>query len=149
MLEEKIYQDYLAALKARDRHKIDFLSFIRAELKNACLDLRKDKLDDNEVLVVMHKQKKRLEETRQSISSTTRTDLLENTEKELALLNEYLPRPLEESELLEIITQTISEVGASSMKDMGKVMKEVLAKVGLRADSKKVSDLVRNKLLSG
>jgi len=149
MLEDKIYQDYLSALKERNKHKIDFLSFIRAGLQNAAFDLRKEKLEDNEVLAVLNKQKKRLEETKQNIGLSGRADLLENAEKELALLNAYLPKPLEENELIGIITQAISGLNATSVKDMGKVMKEVMAKVGVQADAKKVSDLVRAKLASG
>ena len=147
-LEERIYKDYVEALKAKDKAKTDFLSFIRAELKNAAIDLRKEKLDDNEVFTVLKKQKKRLYETKESIVSSGREDLLKDVDRELALLSEYLPPPLAENELTEIINQVISEVNALSMKDMGRVMKGVLAKTGARADSKHVSELVRNKLSS-
>ncbi|UCC95258.1 MAG: GatB/YqeY domain-containing protein [Candidatus Omnitrophota bacterium] len=146
MLEDKIYKEYIAALKSRDKHKADFLSFIRAELKNAAINVKKEKLEDNEVLEVLKKQKKRLQETKDSVAETARVDILRNVEKELALLDTYLPKPLEENELIAIIDQVFSETGASSMKDMGKVMKEVLARVGVRADAKKVSELVRTKL---
>ena len=148
MLEEKIYREYLEALKARDKEKLDFLSFIRAELKNAAINVKKDKLDDNNVLVVIKKQKKRLEEAKESTLPSGRTDLLQSIEKELAILDSYLPQPLEESQLVEIINQTISALGAASMKDMGRVMKEVLAQVGVRADTKRVSELVKSKLSS-
>lgn len=146
MLEEKIYEDYLKALKGRDKHRTDFLSFIRAELKNSAIELRKEKLEDNEVLSVLNKQRKRLEETKQDISTSGRADLIESADKELSLLHQYLPQPLTEKELSEIIERVISQTGAASIKDMGKVMKDVLAQTGVRADSKKASDLVRNKL---
>ncbi len=146
MLEEKIYEDYLKALKERDKHRTDFLSFIRAELKNSAIELRKEKLEDNEVLSVLNKQRKRLEETKQDISTSGRADLIESADKELSLLHQYLPQPLTEKELSEIIERVISQTGAASIKDMGKVMKDVLAQTGVRADSKKVSDLARNKL---
>ena len=146
MLEEKIYQDYLGALKERNRQKIDFLSFVRAQLKNAAIELKKKKLDDNEVLTVLKKQKKRLAESKESIVSSQRSDLIEDLERELAILDGYLPKPLEESELLAIIDQVIAHLSASSMKEMGKVMKEVLAQAGVRADSRKVSELVKEKL---
>lgn len=147
-LEERIYQDYVEALKAKDRAKTDFLSFIRAELKNAAIDLRKKKLDDGEVIAVLKKQKKRLQDTRESVVASKREELLKDVDRELALLNGYLPPPLAENELIDIINQVISEVNATSMKDMGRLMKEVLAKTGGRADSRHVSELVRNKLLS-
>lgn len=146
MLEERVYKDYLEAFKGKNKQRAGFLSFIRAELKNSAINLRKDKLDDNEVLSVLKKQKKRLEETKQSIISSERFELLENTEKELAVLEEYLPKPLTEDELSDAVDRGISKAGATSMKDMGKVMKEVLAEAGVRVDAKKVSELVRNKL---
>jgi len=148
MLEERIYKDYLEAFKNRDKHKVDFLSFIRAELKNAAINLRKEKLDDNQALAVLNKQKKRLQEAKESVAPSGRTDVIQSLERELAILDEYLPKPLEDSELVKIIDQVISETGAGSMKEMGRVMKEVLAKVGVRAEAKKVSELVKNKLSS-
>lgn len=148
MLEEKIYNDYLLALKERDRHKIEFLSFIRSELKNLSIQLRKDKLSDEDVLSVLNKQRKRLEETKESVISTDRHDLIEKVDKEISLLNEYLPLPLTEAELIKIIEEKIQETNALSLKDMGKIMKTVLAEVGLRADPKRVSELVKNKLSS-
>jgi len=146
MLEDKIYQDYTQALRAKDRQKIDFLSFIRADIKNQAIDLRKGKLEDGEVLAVLKKAQKKLQDTKESIAKSGRTDLLEGMEKELAILTEYLPKPLEEAKLLEIVNAVISELSASSMKDMGKVIKETLARVGVRADSKKISNLVKEKL---
>jgi uncharacterized protein YqeY len=146
MLSDRIQKDYIDALKAKNKHKVDFLSFIRAEIKNSAIDLRKEKLDDNEVLTVIKKQKKRLQDSKESFTSSGRTDLIESLEKELNILDEYLPKPLEDSELTQIIEAIIAETNASSMKDMGKVMKEVLAKVGVRADSKKVSEIVKGKL---
>lgn len=148
MLEDKIYQDYIRALKAKDRQKIDFLSLVRADIKNQAINLRKDKLEDDEVLAVLKKAQKKLQDAKESIAKSERTDLLENLEKEFAILGEYLPKPLEEAQILEIVNAVISELSASSIKDMGKVMKEVLARVGVRADSKKVSNLVKGKLSS-
>ena len=148
MLEDKIYQDYTQALRAKDRQKIDFLSLIRADIKNQAINLKKDKLEDDETLAVLKKAQKKLKDAEESIVKSERTDLLEGLKKELAILTEYLPKPLEEAQILEIVNAVISELSASSMKDMGKVMKEVSARVGVRADSKKVSSLVKEKLSS-
>jgi len=146
MLSKRIYNDYLEALKAKDRQKIDFLSLIRSELKNRAIDLKKETLDDEETLSVLKREQKHLKEAKESISSSNRDDLLQNLEYELSILKGYLPEPLGEDELTKIITEAISNLGASSMKDMGKVMKEVLAKVGAKADSKDVSLIVKNRL---
>jgi len=147
MLEDKIYQDYTQALRAKDRQRRDFLSLIRADIKNQAINLKKDKLEDDEVLAVLKKAQKNLQDAKESIVKSGRTDLLEGLEKESAILSEYLPKPLEEAQILEIVNAVISELSASSMKDMGKVMKEVLVRVGVRADSKMVSNLVKEKLI--
>ena len=148
MLEEKIHNDYIAALKSKDKHKSEFLSFIRADLKNKAIDLKKEKLDDEEVLLVLQKQKKRLEDTKESIEKSGRTELLEEVNREFSILAEYLPKALSESELIAIIDEVITSTDASSMKDMGVVMKEVRARVGARAEAKKISELVKQKLSS-
>jgi len=119
---------------------------VRAELKNRAIELKKEKLDDSEALGVLQKQKKRLQDSKDAIIKSGRTELLKSAEKELLLLDEYLPKQLQDSELEKIVIETISEVGASSIKDMGKVMKEVLAKVGARAQPKQVSALIKSKL---
>ncbi|MCK5493273.1 MAG: GatB/YqeY domain-containing protein, partial [Candidatus Omnitrophica bacterium] len=105
-------------------------------------------LDDSEVLIILKKLQKRLFDTKESISPNTRQDLLDDLEKELLILNQYLPKLLDNSELLEIINEVMLQINATSIKDMGNVMKEVLSRVGLRADSKKLSSLVKNKLIS-
>ena len=94
----------------------------------------------------MKKAQKKLQDAKEIIAKSGRTDLVEGLEKELAILTEYLPKPLEEAKILEIVSAVINELSASSIKDMGKVMKEVLARVGVRADSRKVSNLVKEKL---
>ncbi len=146
LLEDKIFKDYAQALKAQDKHKSGFLSFVRADLKNRAIELKKEKLDDDEALAVLKKNKKRLQDSKEAIVKSGRQELLEPIERELTLINEYLPQPLEESELVKVIEEVISQVGASSIKDMGKVMKEVIAKVGARAEPKQVSALVKSKL---
>jgi hypothetical protein len=146
MLEDKIYKDYVEALKARNKQKSDFLSFIRAELKNGAIELKKDKLDDNEVLSALKKQKKRLEESYAMMQKSQRADILDGLKAESAILDEYLPRQLDDGELTTLVEQTIKELGASSIKDMGRVIKEILAKAGASADSRKVSEVVKAKL---
>ncbi|MBP7088342.1 MAG: GatB/YqeY domain-containing protein [Candidatus Omnitrophica bacterium] len=148
MLEERIYQDYLTALKSKDRQKTDFLSLVRSELKNQCINLKKEKLEDSEVLSILKKQQKRLLEAKESILTSKRADLIENLEKELSIIEGYLPQPLSNSELSGIIQDVINKTGASSIKEMGKVMKEVLNIAGARADSKIISSLVKEKLTS-
>ena len=146
LLEDKIYKDYVDALKARDKPRTDFLSFIRAELKNKAISLKKERLNDAEVVGVLNKQKKHLEETKDSISSSSRKELIDSVNNELAVLEKYLPQSLDEADVINIIDEVIAELGAASMKDMGKVMKQVLEKISGRADSQRISEIVRQKL---
>ncbi|MCQ9205707.1 MAG: GatB/YqeY domain-containing protein [Omnitrophica bacterium] len=148
MLEDKIYQDYVEALKSRNKSKSEFLSFIRSELKNEAINLKVEKLDDSQALIILKKQQKRLLDTKEAIVSSQRNDLLQNIEQESNILNQYLPKPLKDAELLQIVEEVISKTKASSMRDMGRVMKEVLTRVGIKADSKNVSSLVKEKLSS-
>ena len=146
MLEQKIYNDYVQALKQRDREKTTFLSFIRAALKNQAIDLRKDKLSDEETLAVLAKERKRLRDAHETIANSQRQDALDEIKRQLALLEAYLPQELDSEKLAAIINEAIAEENASSIKEMGKVMKHVLAKVGTQADAKKVSELVKQRL---
>ncbi|MDP2924652.1 MAG: GatB/YqeY domain-containing protein [Candidatus Omnitrophota bacterium] len=148
MLVDKIYKDYIETFKARNKDKADFLSFVRAEFQNLAISAKKDKLEDSEALGVLQKLKKRLEEAKESVIKSGKSDFIEKTEKEIAILAEYLPKALSEAESTSVINEVTLSVGATSIKDMGKVMKEVLARVGAQADSKTVSDLVKKKLSS-
>ena len=145
-VEEKIYQDYVTAMKAKDKPRFDFLNYLRAEIKNAAITAKKDKLDDNESLAVIGKQKKRLEDAKTSIWTAIKPEFIREVDSQINILNEYLPKGLTDGELADVVAQVIKDTGSSTIKDMGKVMKDVLAKVGVRADSKKVSELVRSKL---
>ncbi|MDD3297208.1 MAG: GatB/YqeY domain-containing protein [Candidatus Omnitrophica bacterium] len=147
-LEDKIYQDYVAALKARDKDRSVFLSFLRADFKNLAIDLKTQKLSDAQAQEVLKKQQKRLRDSKENIVKSGRKDLIQNLENELSILSGYLPRPLSEEELSRIIDKIVKDTGASSMKDMGKVMKEALEQVGAKADSKTVSELVKKRLTS-
>ena len=148
MLEERIYKDYVEALKSRDKQKADFLSFIRAQIKNRAISLKKEKLDDREVIGVLDKQRKQLEEARESVSSSGRQDLVNNIEKELAIVKGYLPEPLSEEEILRVVDDVISQLNVTSIKEMGRVMKEVISRTSFRADARKISEIVRRRLTS-
>ncbi len=146
MLEEKVLNDYKEAMKARDALKISVLSFLRAEMKNAAIARKKDSLDDNEVIAVIRKQVKGRQESIEQFKKGNRQDLADKESQELEILKSYLPQELPEDEIKKIIEGVIVETGAQGMKDMGKVMKEVAAEVCGKADSKLVSDLVRQRL---
>ena len=148
MLEEKILSEYREAMKSRDTLKSSVLSFLRAEMKNVAIAKKKDGLDDNEVIAVIRKQIKGRQESIEQFKQGNRQDLADKEAKELEILKTYLPPELSPDELKKIIEEAVVETGAQGMKDMGKVMKEVTAKVAGKADAKLVSDLVRQRLMA-
>ncbi len=146
MLEETIFNDYKVAMKAKDTHKVAVLSFLRAEVMNVAIAKKKAKLDDNEIIGVVRKQIKARQDSIEQFKKGNRLDLADKESKELEILKSYLPKELPQEEINKIIEEAISSTQAVSLKDMGRVMKEVTAKVAGQADSKVVSDLVKDKL---
>ncbi len=146
MLEEKIQKEYIEAMKNRDTIKSTMLNTLRAEFMNAAIAKKKNKLDESEIIGVIRKQIKQHQDSIEQFTKGGRQDLVDKEEKELVVLKSYLPPELSEQELKRIIDEAIAAVGAQSLKDMGKVMKEVQAKVGIQADGRTVSALVQQKL---
>lgn len=147
MLEEKILGDYKQAMKDKDALKVSVLSFLRASLKNTAIDKRKDALSDEEVIAVIKKQVKQRQDSIEQFKQGGRLDLYEKETKEKEVLESYLPAQLSEGEIRAIIAEVIASLGgAVSITEMGKVMKEVMAKAGSAADGKLVSSLVREAL---
>lgn len=149
MLEEKIFNDYKEAMKNRDKLRSSVLSFLRAALMNLAIEKRKKSLDDNDCLVVIRKQIKQHQDSIEEFKKGNRQDLVDKETKELEILKFYLPKELPLEEIKKIIEEVISKYGASGIKDMGPVMKEVLAKLAGQTEAKLVSDLVREKLTKG
>jgi len=146
MLEEKIMNDYKDAMKARDTLKSSVLSFLRADMINAATNKKKAKLDDSEVVVVIKKQIKQRQDSIEQFTKGNRLEMADKEKKEAEILKTYLPPELSEEAIKKVIDEIVSATGAQGMKDMGKVMKEVNAKIAGQADGKLVSDLVRAKL---
>lgn len=146
MLEEKILNDYQKALKNKDTLKASVLSFLRSDLLNTAIAKKKNKLDDQEIIAVIRKQVKARQDSIEQFTKGNRLDLAEKEKKESEILKSYLPTQLSEGEIKKIIEEVIIATAAQSMKDMGRVMKEVTTKIAGGADGKLVSDLVREKL---
>ena len=146
-LKEKLFADLKTAMKEKDAVKKDTVQLIRSGI----LQIEKDKkieLDDDAILDVIAKQLKQRRDSMPDYVKSGRTDLIEKLEQEIQILLSYLPEQLSETELEEIIRDTINELGASSIKDMGKVMGAVTPKVKGRADNKMVGAIVK-KVLAG
>jgi uncharacterized protein len=145
-LEERIFSEYGQAMKAKNTIKSSILSLVRAEIMNTAMKKNKPKLDDAEIVAVIKKQVKQHEDSISQFKQGNRQDLVEKEEKELLILKAYVPAEISADEVKKIVDEAIAATGAEGVKDMGKVMKEVLAKTSGQADGKMVSELVREKL---
>ncbi len=147
MLEDKIMQDYIQAMKDRDSVKSSVLSFLRSAMKNSAIDKKKEKLDDDEVISVIKKQVKQRNDSIEQFIKGNRQDLADKEKKELQILDLYLPEAIPEEKLKMIIKEIINSFSEPpTMKDMGKIMKDVMAKTGAAADGKLVSSIVKESL---
>lgn len=146
MLEEKILNDYKESMKAKDALKSSVLSFLRAEMINLANAKKKNKLDDPEVVTVIKKQIKQRQDSIEQFTKGGRLEMAQKEQKEMEVLKSYLPPELSTDEIKKIIGEIILATGASGIKDMGRVMKEVNLKIAGQADGRLVSDLVREKL---
>jgi uncharacterized protein YqeY len=133
------------ARRARDDARRDALSLILSALRSAEKDLQRELSDEEELQVLQRERKKRIEAA-EAFRSAGREAQAESEDAELAVLEEFMPSPLSEEELEEIVDDAIAEVGATSLRDLGRVMKDVMPQVAGRADGGEVSQLVREKL---
>jgi uncharacterized protein YqeY len=139
----KIQADVNAALKAGDRERTGALRLIVSELQKAAKEAREQELD--EVAVLQRERKRRLESA-EAYREAGREDLAGAEEREAAVIDEYLPEQMPDEELRKIVQDVVAESGASSPKDMGKVMSAVMPQVKARADGKRVSAIVKETL---
>jgi uncharacterized protein YqeY len=140
-LEEELKQ----AMVARDEARRDALRLILSSLRSAEKELQRPLHDDEELQVLQRERKRRLEAA-EAFRGGGREEQALGEEQELAVLEEFMPAPLSEDELEEIIDDAIAEVGATSIRDLGRVMADVMPQVSGRADGSVVSQLVREKL---
>jgi uncharacterized protein YqeY len=133
------------AMTARDAARRDTLRLILSSLRSAEKELQRPLHDDEELQVLQRERKKRTEAA-EAFRAGGREEQADGEERELAVLEEFMPEPLSEDELEEIVDDAIAEVGATSMRDIGRVMADVMPQVAGRADGSAVSQLVREKL---
>jgi uncharacterized protein YqeY len=144
-LVARIEDELRRARLARNAERRDALSLILASLRSAEKELRRP-LSDDEELQVLQRERKRRAEAAEAFHAGGRSEQAEGEEFELSVLEEFMPEPLTEEELEEIIDDVIAEVGAISIRDLGRVMADVMPQVSGRADGSAVSQLVREKL---
>lgn len=143
-LKGRLMQDLKAAMKNKDTQRKDVIQLIRAGI----LQVEKDEqteLDDDEIQKIIQKELKKRQETIAELRGQ-RPEAIEELEQEMAIIQSYLPEPLSDEELDRVVRDTIDELGATSMKDMGRVMQALMPKVGSQADGKTVNQKVREHL---
>ena len=146
MLKEQISKDFKEALKARNDRKLSALRLLRTDIKKREVSGQKKELSDAEVIETISTLVKQRRESIRLFREGQRQDLVEKEEAELQILQGYLPQPLSQSAIEELIDQVLLESQATGMKDQGKVMKAVMAKISGRAEGKIVSEIVKQKL---
>lgn len=134
---ERLEADYRVAMKSGERIRIETLRLLKAGLQHAAIDKRKDALEDQEVIQVLSQQAKQCRETIAAATQGHRQDILDQATEELAIINSYLPQPLSEAAISQLIEEAIRTVGPSQ----GPVMKYVMGKAAGAADGKLVSRL--------
>jgi uncharacterized protein YqeY len=141
----RIEDELKEATLARDAERRDTLRLILSALRGAEKELQRP-LKDDEELQVLQRERKRRTEAAEAFRAGGREEQAAAEERELAILEEFMPAPLSEDEIEEIVDDVIAEVGATSMRDLGRVMADVMPQVAGRADGSTVSQLVREKL---
>lgn len=144
-LSEKIANDLMASLKAKDADRTSILRMIKAALKNREIE-KGGPVDEEEVQALLRSFVKRARESIEQFSKAGRTELADKEKAELAIIQQYLPQQLGEEDIKKMIKDVISETGASGPRDMGKVMKAVMAKTRGQADGKLVNNFVKEML---
>jgi uncharacterized protein YqeY len=145
-LHDRLTEDLKLAMKARDQLRMDVIRMIKAAVLNKEMEIKKD-LDDAEMSRVMTTMIKQRRESVEQFEKGNRTELAQKERQEIAILESYLPQALSSEQLSAVVDSVIRETGARSLKEMGVVMKAVMAQVaGQPVDGKQISDLVRSKL---
>ena len=137
--------DLTAAMKERDNDRRDALRLILSSLRSAEKELQRPLHDDEELQVLQRERKRRLESA-EAFRAAGREEQAQSEEAERAVLEEFMPEPLSEDDLERIVDDAIAEVGATSMRDLGRVMADVMPQIAGRADGSAVSQIVREKL---
>ena len=149
MMKDRIADDLKDAMRARDKVRLRTLRALRTALMEKEIEKRgseEDALSEEQELRVLQKQAKQRREAIEQYEKADRADLAEKEKEELEVIEEYLPRQLEDEEIREVIREVIDDTGASSMQDMGAVMGPVMQRLRGRADGQRVQKLVRSAL---
>lgn len=144
-MRNKIYADLVAAMKQQDKERLSVLRMVKGAIQLEEINL-KHELTDDETIGVLAKQIKIRKESVLEFQKGNRNDLVESTNREIDILNEYMPEQLSEEEVIKVIDEAFSEINPTSQKDMGKVMGFVTPKLKGKADMSFVSQTIKSRL---
>lgn len=142
MLKEKLLEDLKEAMKEKDVNRKNAVQMVRT----AILQMEKDKgitVDDEQILAIIAKEVKTRKEALEEFEKAQREDLIKQTNEEIAAIEKYLPKQLSDEELESKIKEIIKRTGATTIKDMGNVMKEAKQEIGTQADGKRINEFVK------
>ena len=145
MLKEKLLEDLKVSMREKNVVRKNTVQMIRA----AILQIEKDtgnEVDDEKIIDIIAKEMKKKKDAMVDFEKAERQDLIEQTNEEMKVLEEYLPKQLSKEEIKEIVSKIISDIGATSMKDMGIIMKEAKSEIGAGADGKTINEVVKELL---
>lgn len=145
MLKEKLLEDLKQSMKEKNTNRKNVVQMVRAGI----LQVEKDKgiqLEDAQVLEIIAKELKKRKDSLADFEKANREDLINQVNEEISVLEEYLPKQLSDEELELKIQEIITKVGATTIKDLGMVMKEAKTEIGTQADGKRINEVVRKLL---
>ena len=144
-MKERIMEDLKTAMKEQNKEKLAVIRMVKGAITLEEIN-KKEELNDLEVIDIIQKQIKTRNESIENFKKGNRDDLVIQTEKEIEILNEYLPEPLTQEEVLKIINEIMNEVKPTSMRDMGTIISKAKEKLMGRADIGEISKIIKEKL---
>jgi uncharacterized protein len=145
-IRERLTADMKEAMRAKDQLRLDAIRFLQSAIKNREIELRPEPISGDEVLGVLKRMVKQRKESIEQYKSANRQDLVDKEAAELTIIESYLPQQLGRDQVEKIVAETLVELKAATIKDMGPVMKAVMAKTKGAADNKMVSEIIKAKL---
>lgn len=145
-LQERINEDLKVYMKSKDTFKLGVVRMVKGAVQLEKINLKREELSDDEIIKLISKQIKMRKDSIAEFTKAGRLDLVQQNEKEIDVLKEYMPEEMSEEEVINIINEAISSTGASNIKEMGKVMRKVTPKVSGRFDMGRVSSIIKEKL---
>lgn len=147
-LKDQVMADIKSAMKDKDMQKVNALRLLQSAIKNREIELRPNPINGEEVMLVVRRLVKQRKESIEQYAAANRQDLVDQEAAELKILEVYLPKQLDKTQIEQIVVDAIAATGAKTVKEMGLVMKEAQAKAAGAADNKLLSEIIRAKLSS-